>query len=241
MAKDSKGGEGVLISGGIVDLKARSLFHALAEIQQFSVCERDGTSVPADAVTLPNIFSFAEVGLKSSFFSILISTLSAILMFSVFHKLIRIFGSSQPHITDSMFLLMSSIALPVGYAFIIHHIIAKAYRGETSSKLISYLLTSFIAGKVVMSVVIVALLHILYYKVLTPAGVYTFLNWIPFMEGTLLVNQLASYIFQFKEVLIPTAWFIFVVHIVSSAIIVVGDIRGKRRTRRIEEFRKEWE
>lgn len=241
VAKDSKGKEEVLIAGGIVDIKARSLFHALAEIQQFSVCERDGASVPSDVVTLPNLFSFMEVGFKSGFVSVLISLISVPLMFGVFNNLIKVFNSSHPHFTDSAFLLAASVAPPVGFALVVSHIISKAYRGETTSKIVSYLTGSLVTSKLLVSAVAALLFHIIYYKVLTAAGVYNFFNWMPLVKGSLFAARAANWILRFKEVLIPSAWFILLVHIISSLVIVAGNLIGKRKTRLIEEFKKEWE
>jgi len=223
-----------------VDVKARSLWHAVTEIEQFSFAELD-SNIPSEALTSLNLLSFGVAGMKSSALSVTLSFLTAPFSFCVLDRYLPVFGTTNPSLLDQIFSIMLSITPQIGFALLLSTMLFKVYRGEITKRSINHLVGGYLFGKLLVTLFFLYLFHWFYYRV-GDNEIYWIADKLEFLLGFLGVEFEAVYRFllDFRENFISSAWFVGIVSIITFFIVMISYFWGAKRSRNLHKISQMW-
>lgn len=222
-------------------IKAKSLIHAMSEIEQFSVAEMS-SEIPGGSLPTATSLSFFEVGVKAGILIGFFTTATSPLMMAASERLVPIFGSFDYSLFDKLFSFTLSISFTICYAFFIFSILSHSYVGNITKKAINSLVSGIIISIMTKSFLILLLFHYISLTLINPESVSNILidiqnsGFFPYWD----FGSIFSWIMRFKQVLIPSAYFIFVINTIFAFIVFMAVIIGKIRTRRMKEFKERW-
>ncbi len=239
---DKGGDEHLIFPGDGESTKPRSLIHALSEIEQFSVAEMN-SEIPEGAMTVATGLSFFEVGIKSGLLNGLVTVIMTPLMMAAGAKLIPIFGDKDPTLFDRLFSVALSVSFSICYALFIFTILSRSYIGNVTRKATNNLVAGLSSGIISKAILSYLIFHFLQIKILTQENIVTIikkLQDIPFLSRY-DYNALYQWMTDFSKVFVPSAYFVIVISMIFTSIVVSAVIIGMRRTKRRRIFLEEWE
>ncbi len=221
---------GIVISTAPV-VKPKGLIDAISEIEQFYVAESEGSEIPDRFFTIKNKIEFFEVGFKGSFISGLITVLLTPLAIGVIENMIPVFGSNTPSTYDKLFVFSIALFFTIGYSFFID-MIGRYYSGRVTISMIRSFVNGLITGAVLKLILAFIFYHFIYLVVLKEERVASFLLSIHSRFKGDYINDVYSWVLNFKPVFLTSAYFIalttalFILIPLSS--IAAGSINNKR-------------
>lgn len=245
MAKAASGpssGGTTVVSGTPQDASAKSLLHALSEMEQMSLAEMHG-SLPEEVLPLQPRFTFIDVACKSAALMTLITFLTAPFSIAVVQKVMPAFGNPNPSLIDKAYVYLFSCAPSLACAILITSIISKTYTGNVMKKVVNHFTTSYIITKMFISLFLLLVFYVMATRWLTPDVVWNMLSHIDifFKSNPAAKESAYGFLMEFRKIIFPAAIYATIVHIGSSAIIVIGYMKGAMRTMEIEQLRREWD
>jgi len=231
-----------VVPGAPEDASAKSLLHALSEIEQLSLAELRG-SLPEEVLPIQPRFTYIDVACKSAAMMTLITFVTAPFSIAVVQKVMPAFGSTNPSIIDQIYVYLFSCAPSIAAAILITSIISKTYTGNVMKRVVNLFTTSYIITKMVMSILLLLVFYVAATQWITADGVLKVLSYFDIFFRKNPAAKESSYYFlmEFRQILVPAAIYATIVHLATATIISLGYIRGTMRTREIELLRKEWE
>jgi len=243
VSKGSSGSSsGPILAGAPQDASAKSLLHALSEIEQLSIAELR-SSLPDGSLPMQPRFTYVDVACKNAALMTLITFLSAPFSIAVTENIMPAFGTSSPALIDKIYVYLFSCAPAIGFSILITTVISKVYTGKVTSRIVNMFTSSYIFTKMMMSLFFL-LVFVQLAAAITPDVVWSFLGLFDVIfsrvaEGT--KEKAYHLLMNFRAILVPSAVYATLVHVGTSLIIAVGYIRGIVRSNKIEVLRREWE
>ena len=230
-----------VVAGTPQDASAKSLFHALSEIEQLSLAEMR-SDLPEEVLPLQPRFSFIDVACKSAALMTAITFITAPFSIAVVQKVMPAFGNTDPSIIDQIYVYAFSSAPVVACSLLITSILSKTYTGNVMKGVVNRFASSYIITKMLISLFLLLMTYLLATTWLNPDVVWNMLSYVGIFFKNNPERKIAVYKFlmEFRGILLPAAIYATIVHIGTSGIIAFGYIRGAMRTREIEELRREW-
>lgn len=231
-----------VVQGGVADTSPKSIFHAITEIEQFSLAEQRD-EISKDALTTFKRLTFAMIGMKHGAFGVLISVLITPIMLGVIDHYFPIFGTYQPSPVDIAFGILSSFGPSVAFTYLIAKMVSRVYWGDLTKSAINSFLWGYAGGKITAVLVFGIFLHFLYVKIPT-ARIIEFIQGYPaqIIGFFLSMNegQVIALILNIHKNLISCAWIISIVLIINLFIIIFFMVRGKITSKRKEKLKEDW-
>lgn len=224
------------------DAEAKSLFHALSEIEQLSLAEMH-SSLPEEVLPLKPRWSYIDVACKSAALMTLVTFVTAPFSIAVIQKIMPAFGNTDPTIIDKIYVYAFSSAPVVGCSILITSIISKTYTGNVMKSVVNRFASSYIITKMFISLFLLLMTYLLATRWLTPEVINGFLSHIEifFKKDPAAKASVFRFLMEFKQILVPAAIYATIVHLATSAMVAIGYISGSIRTREIEEMRRYWD
>lgn len=224
-------------------IKPKNLFNALAEIEHFSLAERVGGEIPKEFLTSIGSIDFTSMGFRESFFKGLITAALIPLMFLAQNKLIMFAGSKSPTFFDDVLMLLMSTIYTLGIGILIRYIFAKCYTGNITGEAMKTLFTGIAIGKFFVTLIAFFTSHLITFFYLSDKNVHKIaFNISHFSKNKEeLYNAVFSWIFEAKNILIPSFYFILITNLIFVLLVWSGLKTAQKRTKKINEFKKEWE
>lgn len=190
--------------------KPAGFIDAISQIERNNELERQGSDIPKRLFTTGQKLEFWEVGCRSTLWSGIISILITPLAIGVIERMIPVFGSTNPSTGDQLLALLLAASFAIGYAFFLGRI-GMLYDGQYTRIMIrSFLNGVFMSGifKIIFAMIFY---HTLAFAVFTEARLSRILllfrnKWFSVPMTTL--NSWYSFLLDFKDVLIISAYFI---------------------------------
>ena len=244
MSKGSSGNDsgGAILAGAPQDASAKSLLHALSEIEQLSIAELR-SSLPDGSLPMQPRFTYVDVACKNAAIMTLVTFLSAPFSIAVAENVMPAFGTTPPPLIDKIYVYLFSCAPAIAFSILITTVISKVYTGKVTSRIVNMFTSSYIFTKMIMSLFLL-LVFVQLAAAITPDVVWSFLGIFDVIfkrvvEGT---KEKAYYLLMdFRSILVPAAVYATLVHVGTSLIIGIGYIKGVMRSNKIELLRREWE
>lgn len=244
MAKAASGQSNgtTVIAGTPQDASAKSLLHALSEIEQLSLAEMH-SSLPDEVLPTQPRFTFIDVACKSAALMTMITFMSAPFSIAVVQKVMPAFGNSNPSIMDQIYVYLFSSAPAIACAILITSIISKVYTGNVMKRIVNLFTTSYIITKMCLSLFLLLIFYLAASRWITPDGVWSLLSHFDvfFKKNPSAKEGTYYFLLEFRQIIFPAAIYATMVHIGTAAIIAMGYLKGAMRTKQIELLRKEWE
>jgi len=217
----------------------QNLLDVLSEIEQFSVAEKMGSPIPEEALTTKHLLSFLWIGFMRFAKVVLVTAVLSLFFCWARNGLISVFGSYQLTVFDRIFIVVFTLALPIGTSILVSRILWKLYIGSVTQKAIFYLCTGIFAGTVFSASAVIILSHNVYYQYLTPE---IFVEIIPGLPQFLQPAQERFYwMTRMFEQVIPGGYVAAFFNLASVAIIGASFVFGKIKTKRINRYREIWQ
>jgi hypothetical protein len=243
MGKDSGSfSDSTLVTGTPQDASAKSLFHALSEIEQLSAAELH-TSLPDGSLPLQPRITFIDVACKNAAMMTLFTFLTAPFSIAVVEKIMPAFGNTNPSLIDKIYVYLFSSGPAIAFACLITSVISKTYTGKVTKSVVNRFTSSYVVTKILVSLFMLYLFYVAAASWFTPDHVWNALSYfnIFFRKAPQYKENIYYWLMDFRRILIPAAIYATLVHIGTAAMISIGYIKGDMRTKRVELLRKEWE
>jgi len=253
MANDSKSqsssNDNVIINtGGPAELKAKSLLHALSEMEQLSAAEYR-TDFPQGTIPIVSRFSFFDVAGKTAALSTLITFLLTPFSMCVFDKILPVFGSYHPTFFDKIFTLLLSSANSLCVALlIIFTVCINMYLGKETEKIVRNFINTYVIVKIITSCFLGIIIYFIYRTFFTTQKIFAIyheiIRWkiIESPEGKFIIQKFFYWVNQFKSVLPDSIIFSLSLHIITALLIYISFYGiAYRKTKKLKKFREEWE
>ena len=229
----------VIPAGRSVAVQPHGMLEAFSEIQQYYIIERSGTDVPKDFLTVKGSLAFFLVGLKTTAFVGIITSLLSPFAFAVFDRLVPVYGNLSPGIFDQAIVFFLPISFTVVYSFMLATL-GNYYIGTLTRAAIRSLFHGIISGAFVKVLFIFLFFHYLYMEVFTRKRIWFLVSKIAFRAHQSTKEEIYYWIMSFKSTLIPTAWFVIVSTLFYVAVPVIFIMFRGRSLRKIIEEEKDW-
>lgn len=231
------GNNDAVVTAEPLDTKPKGLLHTLSLIEQFSVAERDG-EIPTEVLTTQALALFMLKGFEMSLIGVITTAVLSPIMFAVQEGIIPVFGAYGLTLFDKIFIFILTTSFTFGSSILICMMLGRLYCGNITKKTIHALVSGIVVGSLFISFLVMILMHILFFKYLTPEGVVYLVGQLP---STLRPSyRFVYWVFQFLDQMIPSSYFQAAVNIASSLVIVSAIFVGKRRSRKLDKLKKEW-
>ena len=201
------------------------------------------SEIPEGSLPTATSLSFVEVGFKSGLLSGIITTVMTPLMMAASERLIPVFGELELTLFNRLFSIALAVAFPICYALFIFVILTKSYAGNITKKAIYSLVGGISSGAILKTIVVWILFHFIYFRFFDPDAVADVLMGIGnfYYAPQLNYEAIFYWIMGFREVFIPSAYFIVVVNTLFISIVVSALLIGRIKTRTRHKFLKEWD
>lgn len=234
-----QGQAGVIFTPG--SAQPKGLFHALAEIEQWSFTERTAGDIDPQVVTTPVFFSFMSVGWHSAAIAFLVAFLTLPFSYGVFHGAVPIFGSYNPDAFDIFIAFSISLAPTLVKSIFMAVLLGRCYMGSTTKRAIKALVwEGMVLAKWLFTFFGFVIYHLLYYKLLTPRNIDLLAENISSTFEFIPYDWLYRQLMIFRHNLIPSAWILLGVVVLQTLILVASYLYSERKTRTIKTWREKW-
>lgn len=210
--------ETVFLGTSLVE-KPKDIIDAISQIQQYYTLEKGGTPISSDFLTLEGSLDLFSVGLRAAIKNGLFSAITSPFMIGAFRKYFPVFGG-EAGLYDKIWTIIVNYSLTICYAIMLSHV-TRYYIGDITRSAIRSLFSGIIAGAIITTMFVFILYHTLYYFVLTPQNVTSFLlkfkGWISYeaLEG------IYTFIFYFSKTLILSSWALVINMIIMLSVPVI--------------------
>ncbi|TYO96778.1 hypothetical protein EDC39_11266 [Geothermobacter ehrlichii] len=215
------------------EIHPKGFLEAISFIEQSFANELGGAIIRDTFLTTKQRLEFFEVGFRSSFLSGLISALLTPIAIGVVERYIPIFGDADPSRFDLVFAFMLAVGYSIGFAIFLAYACTK-FIGSYTRSMIRNLLGGVVAGSILKAILAFLGFHFLYFVVLSDANM---------VKGAQLlykahlprrfVMSAYSWIYDFKPVLLTSAWFVVGVTLVFILIPTVSMVLATIRNRKL--------
>jgi hypothetical protein len=159
-------------------------------------------------------------------------------MVGVFEKIIPVFGSYNPTIIDQLYVFLLTIGFSLGYGVFIARV-GKCYSKDYSitKSMVNNLMIGLTTGAFLKAAFTFILFHFIYFSILTPEHVMSWL--IPLTKKELLglsysnIEKVYYWIMEFRKTFITAAWFVVFTSLLLVAIpsikILITVIKDRRK------------
>lgn len=244
MAKQSGSSSsgGAVITAAAQDASAKSLFHALSEIEQLSIAELR-SNLPEGSLPMQPRFTFIDVACKSAAMMTFMTFLTAPFSIAVTEKIMPAFGNTNPSIIDKLYVYLFSCAPALAFSILITAIISRTYTGTVTKGIVSRFTSSYISTKIVLSLLLLLICYALAQNFFTTENVWGALGYFDvfFKSAPQKKETIYYFLMEFQQVIVPASIYATLVHIGTAGIITAGYLKGVIKTRKIERLRREWE
>lgn len=216
----------------------KGLLQVLSEIEQYSVAEKEGSSIPEEVLTTEKIRTYWIEGARFSAFSAVATLFLSPFMFAAHEGIIPVFGSYSPSPFERVFIILLTVSASLVTSLLVFAILRKTYCKKITRRAIYALIFGMAFVIVLSTIVMFIVVHILYFNFLTPDHILLMLWRLP----EFLRPGYNSYLWmsKFAEQLIPSVYFLTIVNFFSILILTLSVVLGKMKTRRIDKYRKIW-
>jgi hypothetical protein len=165
MANDKKtGGNATILSGGGQIDKPLNILSAVAEIQSFSVIERDSLEeINPNALNIVHRMDFYMVGLKGALLTGLLGITLIPFSIGILDNLIPVFGDIHLTPFDDIFAFFLLVGPSLSYGIFISGV-SKCYVGSITRGMIKNLLSGLILGEILKIFIFAVLFSYIYLK-----------------------------------------------------------------------------
>ena len=222
-----------------VAVEPHGMLEAFSEIQQYYIIERSGTDVPKDFLTVKGTLAFFLVGLKTTAFVGIITSLLSPFAFAVFERLVPVYGNFNPNILDQAIVFFLPISFTAVYSFMLASL-GNYYIGTLTRAAIRSLFHGIIAGALVKILFMFLFFHYLYIEIFTTKRIWPLLGKFSFLSEYSTRKQIYYWIMSFKSTLIPTAWFFIISTLFYVTVPMLFILFRGRTLRKIIEEEKDW-
>jgi|GEM_PF-4850522 len=244
----NKDGGLLVVPDGNKTIKPRGLITAISEIESmFSVAEMNG-NIPEAALPLAATLAFFEVGFKTGLLNGIVLTIMTPLMMAAERDLLLIFGEhASASLFNQFFMISLSLAFPVCYAMFLFRTFSRCYAGTITGKAINNLIGGILTGLTIKTVIATFFFHWLYFRLLLPERISSWMVGIrdhKCLFGCFNDTDWSTkytWMLEFREILIPAAWFVATVNLFFIALMLYSMYQGRIQTCRRAEFLREWE
>ena len=223
MAED-RGGN-VVVFGSQYE-KPKSIIDAISELEQYSAVLGD-EEVPESFFTFKQKWEFFEVGFRDAFISGLVTALFTPIAMGVIQKLIPVFGDYPPTLFDRVFAFMLALGFSIGYALLIASLGKHYYSNRITRIAMKNFLTGLFSGTIFKTVIVFLGFHFIYFFIFTPQNTGRALHKLK-ISGE-LYYRVYAWLIEFREVFIPSAYFILFTSVLFIAIPVASILYHKRK------------
>lgn len=231
MASERGGSTGGVVVYGSHYEKPKNIIDAISELEQYSAVIKE-EEVPESFFTFKQKWEFFEVGFRDSFISGLTTAMFTPIAMGVVQKLIPIFGDNPPTTFDRVFAFMLALGFSIGYSLLIAVILGKHYYSNKITRTaMNNFLTGLFTGAIFKGIIAFLGFHFLYFFIFTP---HHLKKWTYELFGRLNVNEVTCYkiyawLVEFREVLIPSAYFVALTTIIFIVIPLVSIFYHKKK------------
>jgi hypothetical protein len=211
----------VVITSGGGESKPKGIIDAVSEIEKYSAMDRKGSEIPERFFTTRNRIEYFEAGFKGSFISGLVSAFLAPFAIGVMEKMIPVFGDAEPTAFDKAFVFLIALSFSIGYAVFTGGM-GRYYAGNFTRVMIRSFVSGTIVGAVLKMILAFILFHFLYLVVLTEGRIAAFLSIFRSWAAPGTMEQVHSWIVDFKPVLLISAWFIVLTTVIFIMVPVIS-------------------
>ncbi|OGP25158.1 MAG: hypothetical protein A2X99_10965 [Deltaproteobacteria bacterium GWB2_55_19] len=217
----------------------KGLLQVLSDIEQYSVAEKEGSSIPEEVLTTEKMRTYWIEGGRVSAFSSVATFILSLFMFAAHDGIIPVFGSYSPSTFERVFILLFTVSSSLVTSLLVFAILRKTYCKNITRKAI-YAVTFGMASVIVLSTIVMFIVvHILYFNFLTPDHILRMIWKLP----EFLRPGYKTYLWmtKFIEQLIPSVYFLTIVSLFSILILALSVVMGKIKTNRIDKYKKIWQ
>lgn len=207
MGKDGGGGSSTVVTSSSILDKPKSFLEAVEHIQEVSAMEAS-TENPINALyfSTKKRWDIWIVGFKGAFVNGLIVALLTPFAIGVSKNLVPIFGEAKPSIFSQVYAIVLALSFSLGYGMFLATL-RHCYVGSVAKIMIKNFFGGVFVGGIIKALLAVLIFHLLYLW-LTPEVVIKIFKF--FLRLYPEWNYLPTYywLFEFKPVLLISAWFI---------------------------------
>lgn len=237
MARDK---DSSVMSPGAPPGKPVGLIDAIAEIQQYYVVERQGSTINSEFLTMKGKMMFMEIGFKAAFISGLVSALMTPVSIGVLEEYIPIFGSSDPSLFDKTFALILSISFTLGYALFLSSL-GKYYIGDITKTSVKNLMGGFVGGALLKMTLVFIFFHFVYFILLDADRLANYLLKLSPIVQRSTLETTYQWILNFKPVFLTSAYFVIFTTVLTISIPVMSIVIQSRRTKKLMAMEAAWQ
>lgn len=210
---------------------SKGFLGALAEIQQYYVVERSGSSISEDFLTLQGKLGFFSVGVKSTFLIGLLSVFMTPLAWAVMEQHLPTFGNRTPSMYDTVFAFLLATSLSLGYACFIATL-SRYYIGSVTKAAIKNLLSGMITGLIIKVVFAFFLYFTLYHFVFEPHRLHDIsMKILSYATNSYnLVDSFYHLCLGLRDVMTPSFWFVLITSVLMGLIPTISILLRSRKT-----------
>lgn len=215
------------------------LLDVLSEIEQFSVAEKMGSPIPDEAITTKHLLSFSWIGFVHFVKLATVTAVTSLFFCWAHNGLISVFGSYQLSVFDRLFIIVFTLALPIGTSVFVSRILWKLYIGSVTQKAIFYLYSGILAGTVFSTLAIIILFHTVYYQYLTPEAFSVVIPGLP--QSMRLGPESIHWMTMLFKQIVPGGYVTAFFDLSAIMIIGISIAIGKIGTKKIDRYRRIWQ
>ncbi len=225
------------------DLKPINLFVALAEIEHFSLVERESIDQSKELLTSVGSISFTGTGIREGLKKGLLSAASVPFMFLCQKHMIMFAGTYSPTSVDSLLMGLMSTLFIIGNGILIYRVFANSFAGTITFEAMSTLCLGTTTGKLFTICINFVITHWLVLKWLTDSNIENMAGAIGklFKGHPELADSTFNMLTQAREILIPAFNFIVVMNMLFIIVTWTGIGISLWKTKNTIAFRKMWE
>lgn len=230
---------GPLFAESDVKTNQRSLISAISEIQELSIVEKMGRTLPPHMMLLDRKFAYSEVGFHAVFLDGFCNLVGIPFAVAVIWGMMPIFGSWEP----SWFGILMALVLGLGYGlhfnWMLGNNLGHCYYGVVCRRSIDYLFQALWVCQAIKIVLLFIVFHTLRAAITSESTQTVFLALWPAFRPSMSEESaviLQDWMLNMREVLIVSSWLAFAVTVVGLLIpyyyCYVGEIRAAEEHRK---------
>lgn len=197
------------VAGGEVK-KPDNLIALISQVERISSVEREGGILPEGYVTIKQKIDYFTSGFKIAFFSTLFLGIFSPLAIAVIMDKIPIFGNLERSLFDKAYILIFSLSISMGYAWLIGSSFKGCYIPNASKSLINQFLAGYTSATLFKAFLLFVIYHVMFFSI-SDQDVFelfsSFAHRLRVSETSLkILNLLYQFLLNLKSVLIESAW-----------------------------------
>lgn len=231
------------IQSGVKDLKPKNLYHALGEIEQFSLVERSSSDQARELLTTIGRLYFTESGFIEAVGKGVLCMLTTPIMFMAQNHMLMFAGGTNASSMDSLMMLLISALFAIGNGIAVYVVFSNCYAGTVTRSTMSAFCLGATMGKALVTFINFLLAHYITLRVLSADNMVSMALRIGtiFKRNPEAALQAYKWLLQIKEILIPAFNFIVIMNLIFIAVVWVGLLISIWKTKKLVEFKAIWQ